>query len=243
VLLTLIEPKFKMEEWILLTYKDFSVLLEELLPHVPDSYHQAIIRDYINFISTLSELSELIKSDFENRVFNFYGEKYKLFEEIRLHDLYIKQIYNHLIYELHEFLSSKLDIKVVVGEKYIRECFIDKIVINQNFVRGKGVINIDYARENSFHYGIMLDGKQYVQYIHGNDKMGVNTEELAKKFYSINKWFKFNFSECEVYPNKKEFNSFGPNMKYRYIKILETQTFSSLFEQIYNDLQYIIKSE
>lgn len=245
ILLTLIKPNFDLEEigWQLFSYKDLSDLLKKLTEKISTDYHKSIISDYSNFISILYDLNELMIIDFTNDCFDFYGEKYRLFQSIRLHDLYIKSSYDRLIYEIKNYLESKIkNYEIIAGKRYSHEIYRNQIVISTTIVNGKGVVNIDYSNEDEIIYGIMLDGNRYNQYIYTWGNKAENIIETAEKSYNEKMWFIFNDIPInEVYPKKdKKYNKFGNNMLYRSIKIKPTQTFSSLFEQINIDLKKII---
>lgn len=245
ILLTLIEPNFNVEEigWELFSYKDLSELLEKLINTISIEYHKLIISDYSNFIRILYDLNKLMTIDFRNDYFDFYGEKYKLFQSVRLHDLYLKSSYERLIHEIGNYLRSKIkNYKIITGNRYSHEINKNQIVISTTIVNGKGVVNIDYSNENEIIYGIMLDGGRYNQYIYVWGNKAENIIETANMLQNDKMWFSFTDIPIEeVYPKKgKKYNKFGNNMLYRSIKIKSRQTFISIFEQIHNDLNRII---
>lgn len=245
ILLTLIQPNFDLKEigWQLFSYKDLSELLKKLNEKISIEYHKAIISDYSNFIRILYDLNELMVIDFNNDYFDFYGEKHRLFQSVRLHDLYLKSSYDKLIYEIKNYLKSKINnYEIIAGKRYSHEINRNQIVISTTIVNGKGVVNIDYSNEDEIIYGIMLDGSRYNQYIYAWGNKAENIIETAEKSQNEKMWFRFNDIPIEeVYPKKgKKYNKFGNNMLYRSIKIKPTQTFTSLFEQINIDLKKII---
>jgi len=245
ILLTLIQPNFDLEEigWKLFTYVDLSELLKKLSNEISIEYHRSIISDYSNFIKILCDLNEFMIIDFNNGHFDFYGEKHRLFQSVRLHDLYLKSSYDRLIYEIKNYLKSKIsNYEIIAGKRYSHEINRNQIVISTIIVNGKGVVNIDYSNEDEIIYGIMLDGNRYNQYIYVWGNKAENIFEIADKLQNDKVWFRFNDIPIEeVYPKKdKKYNKFGNNMLYRSIKIKPTQTFTSIFEQIYVDLKRII---
>lgn len=245
VLLSLINPNFNVEElgWRLFTYAELSEILEKLINQVHVEYHKSIISDYNNFIRILFDLNEIMITDFNLGNFDFYGEKYKLFHGVRLHDLYLKSSYQKLIHEIANYLKERINNhNIVVGKRYSHENNKNQIVISTTIVNGKGVVNIDYSNEDEIIHGIMLDGNRYNQYIHAWGGKAENIIETADKSQNDKMWFKFDgIPFDEVYPKKdKKYNKYGDNMLYRSIKIKPTQTFTSIFERIYSDLQKII---
>lgn len=245
ILLSLIQPNFDLDEigWCLFNYKSLSKLLKKLKDKISNDYHKSIIYDYSNFINILYDLNKIMEIDFNNDFFDFYGEKHKLFQSVRLHDLYLKSSYDRLIYEIQAYLKSKIDnYEIILGKRYSHEINRNQIVISTTIVNGKGVVNIDYSNEDEIIYGIMLDGNRYNQYIHAWGNNTKNIIETADMIQSNKKWFVFNNIPIEeVYPKKgKKYNKFGENMLYRSIKIKSNQTFTSLFEQIFIDLKKII---
>ncbi|WP_404986180.1 PD-(D/E)XK nuclease family protein [Chryseobacterium sp. M5] len=245
ILLTLIQPNFNLEEigWNLLTYQGLSNLLNQLLSYISIDYHKAIITDYVNFITILFDLTNMVAIDFSNGFFDFYGEDYRNFHDVRLHDLYLKNSYQKLIDEIKKYLNSKIiSHEIIVGQKYSHAINKNQIMISTTFVNGKSVVNIDYSNEDELIYGIMLDGNRYNQYIYTWGTKAINISKTADNLQNKYRWFKFNnIPDSEIYPkNGKKYNRFGDNMVYRSAKIKNTTTFSSLFEQIYMDLKKIL---
>lgn len=245
ILLSIIKPNFNIEKigWTLFSYKDLAELLENLINKISIEYHKSIISDYSSFITILYDLNELLIIDFSNDYFDFYGEKFQLFRSVRLHDLYLKSSYDRLISEIANYLKSRIsNYKIIAGKRYNHEINKNQIVISTTIVNGKGVVNIDYSNEDEVIYGIMLDGSRYNQYIHAWGRKAQNIIETADKATNDKMWFEFNDIPVEeIYPKKnKKYNKFGNNMLYRSVKIKSTQTFTSLFEQIYHDLNKII---
>ena len=243
--MSLIKPNFNLEEigWKLFTYKELSELLKNLIDKISIEYHKSIISDYSEFISILYELNEILVIDFKNGCFDFYGEKHKLFHSVRLHDLYLKSSYEKLIYEIANYLQTKItNYKISAGKRYSHEINRNQIIISTTIVNGKGVVNIDYSDEEEIIYGIMLDGNRYNQYIYAWGSKAENIIETADNIQNERSWFQFeHIPKEDVYPKKgKKYNRYGNNMLYRSIKIQPTQTFDSIFGQIYNDLNKIL---
>lgn len=245
ILLTLVEPNFNLHDigWNLLTYKTLSNLLEQISTKVFLDYHQAIINDYVNFINILSDLTNLMIIDFKNGFFDFYGKDYRLFHNVRLHDLYLKNLYQKLIIEIKNYLQSKITShEIILGHRYNHSINRNQIVINTTIVNGKGIVNIDFSNEDEIIYGIMLDANRYNQYVYAWGEKATNITETANNILINKIWFKFNnVLDTDIYPKKgKKFNRYGEKMLYRSIKIENTKTFPFLFEQILEDLKNIL---
>lgn len=241
VLLTIIKPSFELKDlgWELLTYRDLGILLSNLIDRITDDYHKKIIKDYIYFINNLSDLLKPLSLNIEKSYYNFYGSDYKLFKEIRLHDLYIKYNYAELVKEIEKYLKSNLTSKEVkIGKRYSLETNRNKVVISTTLVNGKGIINIDFSDQDEIIYGIMLDGGRYNHYL---DAWGEKEKEkigIADNLQLNKKWFLFDFvNENEVYPkNGKNYNRFGKSMIYRSIKLNNDTLLSILLERILKDV-------
>ncbi|MGK0254415.1 MAG: hypothetical protein ACI9OE_001916 [Mariniflexile sp.] len=220
ILLTLIPPAFDVGKigWETLTYSDLAKLFKKLILEINDPYHISILNDYITFICCLSDLISPLKNLPTNYDFNLYSKFY----QVRLHDLYIKYIFTGLKEKIHESLKSKLGVEnVFVDRKYDGNELsnLNKAFINFAFVKGKGVISIDYSNQEGITYGIMLDGDKYLHYIWAIESKEDLKVMKANEFREKEEWFTFE-SRGKSYPKVLTgFNKFGKSMIYRSVKI------------------------
>lgn len=241
VLLTLIPPSFETKNigWDEINYNDLADILVTLVIQIQNRasrYHVSIVEDYISFIRNLTILAKGLISLPEN----FHFPLHQKFKEIRLHDLYTKFNYSKLKEEIYKSLKNKL------GEAYV---FVDtkqdsmdlstlnKVFINFHYVRGKGVITIDFSNEKGITYGIMIDGYKYLQYLWTANEDKVLKNEKANQFRKNHQWFTFE-SRGKSYPIKEdEYNKYGERMIYKYVKINKELSIDNLInEWIVNDI-------
>ena len=244
ILLTLIEPPFdRVEKWDVISYLDLLEMLEELydIIDVDNKYHKNLIKDYCLFIERLSIVGKGLTENTEKEMYDYHGTQYRYFQDIRMHDFYIKIKFSYLQNKLHAYLfeNNTFSKEVIKRKRYIHEEDRGKIVISINMVRGKGVMNIDYSDEDNIIYGIMLDGQRYLNYVFAwGDN---NTENISHQLLKQKEWFQFNWEEAkEIYPQKGGFNKFG-KMRYQAVKIPIDMTLNRLIEIIYKDVKRLIR--
>lgn len=238
ILLTMIKPDFNASEigWHVLTYDNLALLIGKLAARInnTNNYHTQILDDYIFFISSTSNLLRSISFDISEGIFDFYGNEFLTFKELKMHDLYLKHTYHRLIQEIKNDLCKRGIKNVIIGNRYSENT--NTIIISFNIVNGKGVVNIDYSSEEGIRYGIMLDGNRYNHYIFCFDDRLPEMIERAELLRSSNKWFAFaGIEDFTTYPKKTNFNKYGEKMRYRSFKIHKMKI-SDLFERISLDV-------
>lgn len=241
VLLTMIKPHFKVNGlgWSLLTYHDLALMIKKLQEEIVDEYHINLLKDYIQFISTLSKLLRTLELTEKDSFYDFYSNEYNMFKEVRLHDLYIKSKYSQLAKKIRLNLESQINNKeILFGKEYLHSINRNKIFISTNFVNGKGVMNIDFSNEDDLIYGIMLDGFRYNLYIYAIGEKEKEKIDIANSLKDTNQWFTFDFlPESEVYPKgKKKYNKYGKSMIYRSVKITPDLNLDNLIDRVYKDV-------
>jgi len=247
VLLTLIPPDFDVEKsgWKVMTYLDLGIMLLELKDSLnpDDIYCSNLLEDYIHFIKNLTRIIDYLNINSENELYDYYGSDYSSFKRIRLHDLYIKYKYNQIESKIYEYLKSRLkDIYISKEVRYSHKIHKNQLVISFNLVNGKGVINIDYSKDDEIIYGIMLDGNRYNHYMYSWGNKLDKRYEIATALRLKKDWFTFDLiPESDTYPkNGKDFNKFN-DMIYRSSKIDLNTQINVLLERIYIDTIKLIK--
>lgn len=250
ILLTLMEPEFNLDEigWEILTYQELSIILSKLVEEIDkDSYNAHILSDYINFIQQLSILAKSLKIDLENGNFEIYTSDFNLLKTIRLHDIYLKYKYYQLMSGIKNDLLKKFDSKdIIFGKRYNHKENQGKIAINFSYVRGKGVLNIEYSNLQEIVFGVMIDGIRYNQYLYTLGETKKSKFEIAEKLRDDNNWFDLSFvPKDETYPkNHNGFNSFdNKNVLYRATNISSQTSFKKLIDRISIDVERMIDME
>ncbi len=241
LLLTLIPPTFDIKEcgWEIITYGDLSEMLSELKDSLDsnDYYSSYLLEDYISFINNLENIIGKLSFNPNSELYDYYGLEYSLFQQIRLHDLYIKYKYNQIVTEIYKYLKLRLkDTTVSKGIRYSHEMHKYQLVISSTLVNGKGVVNIDYSKDDEIIFGIMLDGARYNHYMYSWGRAREKRYEMANELRIQGKWFSFDsISDDETYPkNGKDFNKFK-DMIYRSFKISSNTQINVLLERISKD--------
>lgn len=263
ILLSLKEPTIDLKNWKYLNYKDLVEQLEYLVSNKDiDIYHKYLINDYIKFMKIL--LNELlpfvnIKKVEISTLYKKDTEANKLLEqltEIRMHDFFLKGLFE----DAAKFLREKLEIEknIKVTSKNISECNKEDNAFSVTFgmSRAQGLLDIKYKIEKDVIIGIQIQGLQYRQFIEGKDKDYI--EKISKQFLENKKWFLFfnrleKHKDLKIYPeerksletNKEEskFNKFSSSQGlflYRSVKI-DSFTNQVLFDMISQDIDTILE--
>ena len=142
LLLSLIDPgkkihKVRSVEWGIITYKNLRDELNKELKSVKD--RSCYVKDYVEFISLLSDLSESLNISPEDKV-DFFSDSgdYGKMQKIRMHDLYHKAKYHKLKLLLDKSLKENFGNDRI--QKY-REREVGKIETWTNFSSATGAVN------------------------------------------------------------------------------------------------------
>lgn len=247
ILLTLKEPKIKSDNWIYISYKELIEYLKNM--DIKNQYHHFLVHDYIDLIVFLqTNIVDNINLE-TNQISNLYdkdSEENKFLNKltnIRMHDFYLKGIFEELAFETYNKLKEKFDpIQFVYGGDPVKILKGHNFLIDHGMTRSQGILEIKYKIKDII-IGVQIQGDQYRQFIEGDkDKI----EDIAKKFSDEKLWFNFSHTESsKVYPldEAKSFNRFGSRMGrpflYKSIKI-NNLTNSELFEMIVKDIEHLI---
>jgi hypothetical protein len=256
ILLSLKEPLLEMAEWKCLSYAKLAECFSTLSTKIStDSYHALLLKDYVWFIQCIEEnilqkidliiiqLSKLyVPNTKENNLL-------KELEALRMHDFFLKGLFESLANELTEYLENDASLKDKVTRQKASEASNGSISIGFGMTRAQGLLEIAY-KINDITIGIQLQGEQYRQYIVGAKKPLV--EKLAEQLNKDEEWFQFNNYpkdnnfEIDIYPKgEKKFNVFDAisyKMLYRSVKLVNIKN-TELLEIIIKDIHEIISLE
>lgn len=218
-LFSLIEPDFNLEElnWKRLSIEILNNILNKLLIDVSDNYDKYLISDYLEFINNLHSLVFYKCTLNINDSFNFYGEDFKVFKRLRIHDLFLK---NKLTY-------FKKNIDEIIKEENLRTFF--------HIVNGKGVLNVELQFER-FYIGIMIDGDRYNKYLTPKEINDLDFDSICSELKNTQQWFNFEVIEGIIYPKNNGFNKYR-KMKYTSKKISSEMKLSYLLTKIISDIE------
>ncbi len=252
ILLSLSKPLFFEDKTMVLIeniqwfYLDYSTLAEMLKKiNVEDLYHKQIIFDYINFIKLLDKINELSYIKDEDN-FNFHSKEednnYKILEEIRMHDFYLKKKYNTLAYILYKEIKLKYKYyNINFDEKIKWDNTSNILYINSDMTNGMGLLEIKYKISEKLCLGIQIQGEHYRMLIESIDDTADKIKEIL---FNELFWFEFldEFKEKKTYP-KNGFNRFGNNFFYKSIKLGNDIKIKELIELILKDVDKIEKNK
>ncbi len=177
ILLTLAEFEQKVTGWVVCDYKKLADSLDLKVISCPDitQYQKDIIEDYKGFIGNLHQLSRLWTLDVRSKYFPS-EECLKLYDDLRLNDLFEKQRFNQMVELLIGELGKKSVVSVRGGDispiknESLPETFLknhkDKVYIHHDYTNGKGLLDIKIvAPAENYIVGIQLQGNQYRHYV------------------------------------------------------------------------------
>lgn len=95
--------------WQLLSYGQLALDLRAIVPQIGDTYHRALVEDYIRFIQGLDELQSALAIDWANDQSNFFipDGQMKLLRSIRIHDLVDKLRFSQLLRRIGDLLREQ----------------------------------------------------------------------------------------------------------------------------------------
>lgn len=228
--------------WKYINYEELSKLLTDLLPIIKkeSEYHEFLLKDYILFISSFSQLfTEYTK---EINTYDFYNpQKIKVLNKLRIHDVFLK--YQHI--QLGIAVIQKIKDK---NNEPLFEMVGNDLRVEQSFTRGTGItdfkFNITGSAIEPILLGIQIQGMTFKIFL---EELEGNAEELAYQIFESDLWFNFDLvpetvsDKIKIMPQKVKFNKYDNTFRYRYIKLKECDI-DDLVETIYGYLVYIVNN-
>lgn len=153
VLLSLAKPFFTLNDWQYMSYRDLCCnVLKDV--HFENSYYNALLADYRQFICTLQQISNLL-SEYYQKVKLLYSEVKlsdsevkDLFKNIRMHDFYEKRKYDYVASKLCSENSGFI-FGVNPTNLKLEEIKTDTIYVSTNYFHEQGLINIKKCVERN----------------------------------------------------------------------------------------------
>lgn len=251
ILLSLKEPLLEKSEWKYLPYTKLADCFLTLSTKTStDGYHALLLKDYVWFIQCIEE-NILQKIDIKIiQLSNLYVPRteennlLKELEALRMHDFFLKGLFESLANELTKYLEKDASLKDKVTRQKASEASNGSISIGFGMTRAQGLLEIAYKIDD-ITIGIQLQGEQYRQYIVGAKKPLV--EKLAKQLNDNKKWFQFenHAKSIDIYPKggNKNFNVFDTSsykMLYRSVKLVNIKN-TELLKIIIKDIELLAK--
>ncbi len=154
-------------KWEYISYKSFvNLSLKSLCEQDIDLYHKKLIEDYIEFINILDE--NIISIIPKVNIIKLYRENtaennlLKDIQQLRMHDLFQKAIFEHL----------KKDVELKLKETKSKS----NISVDFGMTNAVGLLHVSYKYNDDFSFGIQIQGNQYRKFIEGN-----NAKTILKK--------------------------------------------------------------
>lgn len=256
ILLSLSKPEFinsdniwnESTKWHYLSYKELSSKLQSMSELISYEYHNQIVKDYCEFIDNLVKINNKIKLDSDG-YFDFHSKEnrfYKELQKIRLHDFYLKRIYELFTFHIYEKVKKMIkrsNVELIGFGLPIKELWgndNESIFISHGMTRGQGLFDLKYKVSDHLLLGIQIQGDHYRMVVEDNNSQIAKKikEELVKLG-----WFDFSesFPNQDIYPKgEKDFNKFGDNFFYKSVKLDPNLKIDKVSEIILNDIQKIM---
>ncbi len=181
LLLTLTPAAFvKPKSWKENSYLDLSNELVKINT-IKDSYHNSILQDYSNFTRTLHCIFQMW--EIKNITQLYDDVAYRKCQDVRLHDLYEKQRYSQMCYELRamlansgittvcgfEFPPKNSKTKTTLTQRFVNEEVSknpESVFLNFGYTKSMGLLECKiWDNKRNCIWGIQIQGKQYRHYI------------------------------------------------------------------------------
>lgn len=210
------------ESWNVVDYKALESAIESQYKD-----KSIYITDYCSLIKSLSELEDILAQNHDVQ----YSQTYNSLKEVRLHDLYLKQMGSIFIGELAEMIENRISKELIDFGDEDRNNDQNRLFLSSTMNNGKSTITASILKDQSF-YTIQIEGDQYR---HMYNSVGIaaksrkpNSEKIdAKKLERKLKRIKYvlNFLKQEdQFKTKiqnvinKNYCRYGNDVVYRYKK-------------------------
>lgn len=210
------------ESWNVVDYKALESAIESQYKD-----KSIYITDYCSLIKSLSELEDILAQNHDVQ----YSQTYNSLKEVRLHDLYLKQMGSIFIGELAEMIENRISKELIDFGDEDRNNDQNRLFLSSTMNNGKSTITASILKGQSF-YTIQIEGDQYR---HMYNSVGIaaksrkpNSEKIdAKKLERKLKRIKYvlNFLKQEdQFKTKiqnvinKNYCRYGNDVVYRYKK-------------------------
>ncbi len=222
VLLTTINPNFKIKDWVILNYEELLENMKQNISLIKKNIHY--VNDYLKLIESIVRLHKLFEKSFNEKQLLFFGggEFYRELQKIRMHDIYHKFIYHHKLKNL-----------------------IDDLVEDENIQTGyyfsHGVAKTDcymltkFSNEKEGGLFFQLDDNKLCLYLVGDVNNKITEAKEVKSYYNILKTILEKYSS--KFDSKQEkrlvwekWNKFGNEYKYKYLALNESFTKDDLID-------------
>ena len=256
--------------WKIANNSDLAKAIKGIISQIPDSYHQALLKDYCSYIELLHGMQEQWKLNLDD---NYCSVVVEADEDIKqLIDVKKKL----LVSQMAQCLLDKIPGAVLAGNKEIEikkdgkttipeEIKNGKVFINFGMTRSTGLIDLKVRVKGNLFLIIQVQGKQFKHCVEvlGNDpgEMAVinalkdylenklekdqQSNVIAKriikdKFLSRQHGFLFDSSVFVETKSQKPFNKYGNSFIYQYINISDDATIENVLDEIINHINKIM---
>jgi hypothetical protein len=234
-------------KWHCLSYSDLIGRLDQLSTDVAscDSYHGALLADYVRFLALLNELHTRIAVDWEDDEADFFwvNDCRDQIREVRLHDVVDKLRYSQLADRVARTLSKD-------GFNVVRKSIPDgnphQVAVSSNMTRGVGLFDMKYlltrcrSSGEAVLLGTQLQGRDFRLNI--EMKPTRENQQLSRQIATAllspalgrRIWFSFDSirHSSPEYPKTRDFNQYSKIFWYRSKRLLGATAPSELVDLI-----------
>lgn len=231
--------------WHYFSYKSLLKLLENFVEFNSISeYERNIIEDYIGFTNNLIEISNRISVNENDKFTHFNNDDLSELRTIKLHDLYLKKVYEEFAFKIHQKLKDNFsDILTPFGETWFAEG--KNIFVGHGFTRSTGILEVKYKVTPSFLLGIQIQHNSYKILIESfKASKSSNPPKTAMKIKErLDKeklWFDLSKIDDNTYPRgNKGFNKYGNTFFYKSVKLHSELSIKEIIDYVISDIKLI----
>lgn len=216
--------------WIHLKYGDFAARIrEQFLPN-DNSYHDGLIREYIQLLTHLNDLSQQLFETTSRESYDFIKEQnpdlFETLDRVKLWELYQRIRGSHMARSIGDRLKNRgLDVNPVISINHKKATLDFKLHLE----------NADNKKQSGI--GIQIEGNQYRRIL----EMPKDCDEAAKMLLDQGTWFRWDGKKSP----EKQLCKYGSTFRYQYEKLQvgpnsssrTDLSYESLADRIANDMQ------